>query len=233
MVHCIGQRGTRPRPVVASFTTQQGMCMVMSYSKQLKSTPFSISEQLPPSVHEWRTAQIPQMIKLRNEAQSKNVSADIKLVKDKLIVNNKLKSDTFESNPVKYVTPTEDDISFDTIQHSTRIIMEDSVFQAHFHPIHIQKEAKQVLRALHQNKVVSDSDHVIYAYKYVDLDGQTVQGYSDDGEWNTSCILRDLLQQKGLTEAMLVVTCKYGGYKLGKKRFELIKQVANEALQSV
>ena len=206
--------------------------MVMSYYKQLKSTPFSMSEQLPSSVRERRTAQIPQMVKLRNEAQSKNVPANIKLIKDKLIVNNKLKSDMFESNPVKYVTPTEDVISFDTIQHSSRITIKDSIFQGHFHPVHTQKEAKQVLRALHQNEVVSDSDHVIYAYKYIDLDGQTLEGYSDDGEWNASCILRDLLQQKGLTEAMLVVTCKYGGYKLGKKRFELIKQVASEVLQS-
>ena len=92
MVHCIGQRGTRPRPVVASFTTQQGMCMVKSYSKQLNSTPFSMSEQLLSSVHERKIAQIPQMVKVHNEAQSKNIPATIKLVKDKLIVNNKLKS---------------------------------------------------------------------------------------------------------------------------------------------
>ena len=130
---------------------------------------------------------------------------------------------------MKYVTPTEDAISFDTIQHSSCITVKGSIFQCHFHAVHTQKEAKQVLRAHHQNKVLSDSDHVIYAYKYIDLDGQTLEGYSVDGEWNVSCILRDSLQQKGLTEAMLVVTCKYGGYKLGKKRFELIKQVANEA----
>ena len=120
MVHHIGRRGARPRPVVNN-NLQQFICMVMSYSKQLNSTPFSMSEQLPPSVHERRTAQIPQIIKLCNKAQSQNISADIKLVKDKFIVNNKLKSDTFESNPVKYVTPTEDVITFDTIQHSNHI----------------------------------------------------------------------------------------------------------------
>ena len=51
--HHIGQKGSKPRPVVMSFVTQQGKDLVLSHSKSLKiHTFFSISEQLPPSVRE-------------------------------------------------------------------------------------------------------------------------------------------------------------------------------------
>ena len=228
--HRIGQKGGKPRPVVVSFVTQQGKDLVLSHSKSLKSTPFAISEQLPPSVHERRTAQISKMIKLRQEAKDSSSSDSIKLVKDKLIVNNKVNTQAFESNPIKFSTPTDDVLSFDAIQHSARTKVKNSIFQGHFSPVHTQKEAIKVLRALHQNEVVADSDHVIYAYRYIDLDGEQIEGYSDDGEWTASALLMDLLKTNGINEAILVVTRKFGGNKLGKQRFQIIEQVATQVI---
>ena len=40
----------------------------------------------------------------------------------------------------------------------------------------------------------------------------------------------DLLQDKGITEGILIVTHKHGGQNLGKQRFDIIRQVAHEAL---
>ena len=57
-----------------------------------------------------------------------------------------------------------------------------------------------------------------------------MSGHSDDGEWNASNILKDLLQKHGQSEAILVVSRKFGGIKLGKQRFDIIKQVASEVL---
>ena len=52
----------------------------------------------------------------------------------------------------------------------------------------------------------------------------------DDEEWKAGMILMDLLNQKGLTEVILIVSRKYGGINLGRKRFELIKKVAVNAI---
>ena len=112
---------------------------------------------------------------------------------------------------------------------STPRVVKNSVFQRHYYPIHTKQDAMQMLRALHQNDL-AQSHHLIYAYRLLDTDGQALSGHSDDGEWGASNILKDLLQRHGQSNAILVVSRKFGGIKLGKQRFELIKQVAGEVL---
>ena len=226
IVHCIGQRRDRTRPVVVSFVTQQGRDLVLSHSKKLEESPYSMSEQLPASVRDKRSAQIPLMMQLRNETKHTSV----KLVKGKLLINNKVTKQAFEANPVKITTPSDEAIDFNVINHSDHVNIKNSSFQGHFLPVHTLQEAKQVLRALHQRETVAECNHVVYTYRFIDLDGQQVSGYSDDGEWTASLMLMDLLKEKGLDEAILVVTRKYGGLNLGKKRFDIIKQVAAEAM---
>lgn len=230
IAHRMGRKGSKPRPLVVAFVTQQGKDIVLSHSRKLRSTPFALSEQLPSSVRERRMAQVPTMTKLRQEAKDSDSPASIKLVKDKLIVNDEVSTQVFESNPIKFTTPTEDVLAYDAIQHSARTNVKNSIFQGHFSAVHTQKEAVKVLRALHQNEVVADSDHVIYAYRYTDLDGEDIEGYSDDGEWTASKLLMDILKMNEIHEAILVVTRKFGGKKLGKQRFEIIKQVATAVI---
>ena len=67
--HRIGQRKAKPRPLVVSFVTRRGRDIILSHAKNLKSTPYAVTEQLPPSIREQRTAQIPSLIKLRKEAK--------------------------------------------------------------------------------------------------------------------------------------------------------------------
>ena len=117
VAHRMGQKGSKPRPIIVSFTTQQGKITTMSYSKNLKASPCAISEQLPASVPERRTAQIPLMVKMRQEAQKNNSSANIKLVKDKLFVNNQPIKGKFESNRLDHITTT-DAIDYNHIQHT-------------------------------------------------------------------------------------------------------------------
>ena len=49
------------------------------------------------------------------------------------------------------------------------------------------------------------------------------------GKWKASQLLVNLLDQKNIAHGILVVTRKYN-VKLGRERFDLIKQVAAEAL---
>ena len=90
-------------------------------------------------------------------------------------------------------------------------------------------EASQVLRSCYQGDTAK-SDHIIYAYRFLDENGQTVSGHDDDGEWSASQILMELLQDKGINDGILIVTRKHGGQNLGKQRFDIIRQVAHEAL---
>ena len=50
-----------------------------------------------------------------------------------------------------------------------------------FYPAHTEEEGKSVLRALHQDPLLIDCHHLIYAYKFMDINGEISSGYNDDG----------------------------------------------------
>ena len=231
--HRIGQKGRgdgKPRPIIVKFLSHRGRDIVLSYAKALKATPFAVSEQIPPSAREKRSAQIPVMIEMRERAKQEKSDVNIRLVRDKLIVNSKVTTENLEKNPIDYTTSTGQPISYANMQHSMTTTTKGSIFQGHYYPIHSEGEAVQSLRALLQNDLTSKSDHIIYAYNYGGEDGQIVTGHCDDGEWGASSILCELLKQRNISNAILVVTRKYGGTNLGKQRFQIIKQVACNVL---
>ena len=57
-----------------------------------------------------------------------------------------------------------------------------------------------------------------------------ISGYFDDKEWRGSSVLCSVLEQKSVTDAILIVTRGFGGTHLGKQQFDLIKQVATEVV---
>ena len=119
IAHRIGQRKVKPRPLVVSFVTRRGRDIILSHAQNLKSTPYAVTEQHPPSVRERRTAQIPSLIKLRNEAKADGKESNIRLIKDKLIVDSKVNSESFHKNPIDFTLPVQDSVDIANLTHST------------------------------------------------------------------------------------------------------------------
>ena len=230
VAHRIGRRYTKPRSMLVRFMSHRGRDVVLSISKNLKQSPFAVSEHLPPAVKEQRAAQVPLLIKLRQEAKTSGANTIVKLVADKLTVNSRVNMEAFEKNRLDLSLNTCEPISLDSMVHSNPIRLKGSVFQGHLYQIHTEGEAVRALRALNQDELLVKSDHVMYAYNFVDPEGNTKSGYFDDKEWRGSSVLSAVIDQRSLTNVILIVTRKFGGVHLGKKRFELIKQVANDAV---
>ena len=62
------------------FLTQQGRDLVLSYVKTFKTTPFGVSEQIPASARENRSAQISLMTEMRERAKQEKSNLSIRLV---------------------------------------------------------------------------------------------------------------------------------------------------------
>ena len=58
--------------------------------KSLRATPFAVSEQFPSAVREKRAAQVPILTDLRQTTKENLSDDNIKLFRDKLIVNSKV-----------------------------------------------------------------------------------------------------------------------------------------------
>ena len=213
----MGKKARKARPIVARFVTQSGRDIVLKRGRLLKGSSFAKSEQLPPNIRECRMAQTPMLATLRSEARAANTRGSIKLIKDKLIVDNQVKSDIFEKNPLDKIISLGEPIKYETLFHSNVTTVNGSTFQGHYYPIHSGEEATQSLRAIYQNKTLVRSHHVVYAYNYIDPDGQPISGYSDDGEWQASVILKDLLEASIGSNGILIVTRRPDGPNVGKQ----------------
>ena len=118
--HHIGQKGRgdgKPRPVIVKFLTQRGRDLVLSYAKALKTIPFPVSKQIPPSAREKLSAQIPLMTEMRERAKQEKSDVNIRLVRDKLIANSKVTIEKFEKTPIDYTTSAGQPISYADMQH--------------------------------------------------------------------------------------------------------------------
>ena len=133
-------------------------------------------------------------------------------------------------NPLDTTLPVSEPIALENLTHSSPVTVKGSIFQGHLYPIHTEGEAIQAIRAISQDKDLARSNHTMYAYKFIDPDGETRSGYCDDGEWASGSLLAGVLREKGLSNVLIMVTRKFGGVHLGKRRFELIRQVANETI---
>ena len=109
--------------------------------------------------------------------------------------------------------------------HTEPILKKGNIFQGHLYPIHTEEEARQSLRALLQDSKIAQSDHIMYAYNYLDLSGESVHGFSDDGEWQGGSVIMDMLKNSNTVNIIVMVSRKFGGVYLGKERFDLIKNV--------
>ena len=169
------------QPMVVTFVTRRGRDIVLSHAKNLKSTPFAVTEQFPPSVREKHAAQIPSLIQLRKEAKSSGTESNIRLIRDKLLVDQKVITDSFQSNPLDSSVSNSEPVDFKNMIHSSVISEKGSMFQGHVHVIFSLEQGTQSLTAIVQYPVFSKSDHILYAYEFTDGDGEQIAGYCDDG----------------------------------------------------
>ena len=77
---------------------------------------------------------------------------------------------------------------------------------------------------------IAHAEHNIYAYRLGQKDN-VLEHYDDDREWEAGRNLLALLQQKDITNHLIVSTPWYGGSHIGPIRFQLIKEAATTALQ--
>ena len=230
IVHRVGQKRDKPRSLIVKFTSHRGRDLVLSHSRNLKASPYAVSEHLPPAMRERRAAQIPLLIEKREEAKANHNNSRIKLVGDKLMINSNVNTEAFEKNRLETISSVKDPIPFENMLHSNPVTLKGSSFQGHLYPVHTMGEAVQALRSLSQDESSINSDHAMYAYNFTDPEGNNRSGYYDDGEWKGSTVLSSILEDRKLSDVILIVTRKFGGVFLGKKRFQLIKKAAAEVL---
>ena len=194
----------------------------MGHVKHLSGTVYSLSDRLPRSMMERRLVQLPDRRRL------KDGGATVKLVRDKLISNNKVVDPGFSKRPLKPHTEKHFVTALQTIKQSNEYVEQDSRFQAYAFNVGCESEVQTGLAAI--RKIHPFATHHVYAYQYVDpITGENVRGHDDDGEWGASKHVAQQLET--LAKNKLIVIVRYfGGIFLGKRRFEIHNNAAKTAV---
>ena len=233
VAHRLGKKNSSsetPRPVVVSFVTRKGREMVLKNAKNLKGKPQYVTEQLPSGMRERRLAQRDRMKELRTNNPDR-IQHKIHFVRDILLHNGKRVDAQFDYNvlPPLDVVPYE----YNNLYHTEPVQLDGSTFQGHVKSVSSVEDAVMARNALFQSDAIATAEHIMYAYRIDNEDGIFVTGNSDDGEWNGSSILVDLLDNLKMDNIFLAVSRLHRGPNLGKRRFQLIKQAGEAALQLI
>ena len=231
IAHRIGRRiNGRIRPMVVRFTTRKAKDLVLAKSRGKKVLNIKVSEHYPSDMKERREAQIDALKTYRDI--HKDTSTRVALVKDKLYVGQQIIDTTFENNKLQFI-PTENVAPIHTISQTPVREINKSIFQGHAARVHSFKEAAAVKQSLYQFSQIANSDHLIYAYAITDENGIRITGNSDDGEWAASRLIADLISHKMETNIFIAVSRRHQGPNLGRTRFSVFSQIAQEALTTL
>ena len=156
----------------------------------------------------------------------------MKLIRDNLIIDNKIQDPKFECNPIK---PQASSLDSNDIQWSTtdEQVVDKSTFWGYARSIKCIEDAQEGLANILQDESNADASHIVYAYRFTDSESlQITTGNSDSGEIGASKhLLNQLVLQNA--SALVVVLRKFGGVHLGKKRWRLYTDHAKSAINQL
>ena len=77
------------------------------------------------------------------------------------------------------------------------------------------------------------ADHIMLAYRIVKEEGKIMQGSVHDGEYFGDLEVLETMKRKEKADIAVFVVREYGGIHLGKKRFQIIQDVAVEVIDKM
>lgn len=222
-----------PRPVVVDILTRMGKDIVLDrrFIKALRNSPdkIRISENYPSEIRERRAAQIDTLKLVRT--QKENIKAKVVLVSDKITINGKPYQDNnFEQSPLPYSTPFA--INFADFNHSDTKNEKGSLFQGHAATVTNTLQASAMRNSIMSIPELAEAEHIIYAYRIKNEDDTYQSGFSDDLENCAGKRLKLLLEQNNAENICVCVTRIKTGGNIGRIRFQIINDVAQDALLS-
>ena len=226
------------RPVVIVFSSIQDRNSVFYNRTKLKNysnledKPFYINELLPPALNEKRRCerQIVNENK-RNTAQKIEMS----FARGGLRIQNELYvKKVVEPKPedfLKLSTEEVKDIMSTKIEVGKQISEMSSTFTGYSIKV---KTHQQIRRAYTKMKLgFPGARHIMCGYRIEGPEKHFTEDACDDGEHAGGQVILNYLTSSRIMNCAIFVVRQYGGTKIGKKRFDIIRQAAEYAVQKL
>ena len=224
--HRVGEkRNGRTRNIVAKLNSK-GKEIAMSNKKNLsKQCKIKITDQYPREVHAKRERLWPVFTRAKDEGKT------AKWKQDKLRIDGK---------EIKATEDKINDINTDITARATKMSPKHSAvstgdgshFQAHSVRITSKEDVIPAIKALGADVRVAGASHVMYAYR-TGTERYAIHNYEDDGEWGSGRMIMEAIEEKNIYNQLICVTRWHYGKHMGRARFDVIKNLAIEAIDKL
>jgi hypothetical protein len=173
------------------------------------------------------------MSAIANKFRQRDSNARIQVRKDHVLVNGTIMKECVKTPTTQQVLMADDydvsqtqNVEFTT---SNAITEKDSTFRAYYSAVKTPREARYAYLAMTRDPDAAVKSHLISAHNL--RDGSF--GWSDDGDHGLGRYISRVMEDKGISNAMIFITREYGGTHIGYRRFQIILQLINQLIRQV
>ena len=226
LCHRFGSKDSdNPRPILIRFTKKSDARTVLSSAKNLKGKNYSISGQVP---QEYMASQQLLLMK-RKELKAANPEAKVVVRDEVLLVDKKVEVDLRAMRHTLSDPETSDSDIISSLKVTSTPVEEHngSYFRGHFVPIKHLREVRAALSAIYAVPGVGHATHNMFAVRI-----GSSELVNDDREYGGAMHVLKAMRGAGAKDALCVVTRWFGGIHLGRRPFDIIRDVAQAAVLS-
>jgi len=220
------------RIIVAKFNPGYGKDIVLKHGKNLdKAKRFGVNEQLPKELEQRKKQLRPQFKEARNNNKKPKWILDKLVIDNKIIKVEKDKVRDINTNTTKVAAAmTIKHAPF--MEHNKESFRGPTTYQGHTAAISSQDDIIPTLHAIYADYKVARASHNTYAYRLKSAGGRITEHFQDDGDHGAGYHLLNLLKEKNITNRLVCVSTWSSGARLGRARFDQVRQSASLALET-
>ena len=170
-----------------------------------------------------------------NKSKEEENQLQISLKKGKLFANNKIIKQELNFPDARDVLTLSDEELAEVQKVKTYLAGTHEEDQSDFH-CYFQRIAniRDVQNGVNNMKIkFGDSTHIVTAYRLENPAGPFNQSFLDDGEPGTGRAILQCMKEKEMDKMAIFIVRYYGGKKMGKRRFEIYRHLAKQAVQQL
>jgi hypothetical protein len=222
-----------PRPVVVRLFRSSVADMLIKLSRE-KSTPGDRrSVRILPNIPEQHRQARAKLGTIAFKKKEKDPSAKIEVKQDHVLINKvKIADDVDPATPNEILfLDQKERASIQSCEFVTTRQMpcKGSFFQLYYYKVTSQSQCRLAYKAISTIPAVACKSHLISAYSIND----DIIGWQDDHDYGLGKFLLRTMEDREMTNAMCFITREYGGYHIGKKRFEIIQKLVDQVLVNI
>ena len=222
------------RPMVVKFSDQKNKAKVFAQLSNLKGKSIYVNDQLPEELSE-RRRRDRQILATNKKLPDGQRLKTLKMKKGRLHVGDKVyqpKIQPPKRSEILAMTSSElHDLKEMAMAKTQDITEQHSRFRGYACAVSSLSDVSKAYK--HLKIKHCDATHVILAYRLANVDPLDGEGWCDDGEHQAGSKLLKMLRNNNKTQTAVFVVRYYGGIHLQKRRFAIILELAEQALENL